>query len=185
MALTQIQTKILLWYDTFVQAKMVIPLWYTIIAGCMIATWLIIRFGYRLIRCTWLRTSHLFILKNLIYPHLFKRLLFMGAITRFKAIMVILYLSGNILYIVVPTASRTEISTRAAIMSAINLIPLLCGPRLALASEMLGISLRTHFGIHKWIGRTAIAEALLHIIISVISEQPFAWTAMKLSGVIV
>ncbi|OBT43218.1 hypothetical protein VE00_06389 [Pseudogymnoascus sp. WSF 3629] len=69
-------------------------------------------------------------------------------------------------------------------MSAVNLIPLLCGPRLALASEMLGISLRTHFGIHKWIGRTAIAEALLHIIISVISEQPFAWTAMKLSGVI-
>ncbi|KFY49967.1 hypothetical protein V495_00403 [Pseudogymnoascus sp. VKM F-4514 (FW-929)] len=49
---------------------------------------------------------------------------------------------------------------------------------------MLGISLRTHFGIHKWIGRTAIAEALLHIVISVISEQPFAWTAMNLSGVV-
>ena len=138
-----------------------------------------------LVKCTWLRTSHLFILKNLVYPHLFKRLLFMGAITRFKAIIITLYLSGNILYIVIPKATRTEISTRAAIMSAINLIPLLCGPRLTLASEMLGISLRTHFGIHKWIGRAAIAEALLHIVISAISEQPFAWTAMNISGVIV
>lgn len=185
MALTQVKTKILLWYDTFVQAKMVIPLWCTIIAGCVIGIWLIFRFGYRLIKCTCLRSSYLFILKNLIYPHLFKRLVFIGAITRFKAIMVALYLSGNILYIVIPTASRTEISTRAAMMAAINLIPLLCGPRLTLASEMLGISLRTHFGIHKWIGRTAMAEALLHVIISVISEQPFAWTAMNLSGVIV
>lgn len=131
-----------------------------------------------------MRTSY-FILRKLIYPHLFKRLLFMGVITRFKAIMGILYLSGNILYIVIPTASRAEISTRAAIMSAINLIPLLCGPRLTLASEMLGISLRTHFGIHKWIGRTAIAEALLHTVVSVISEQPFAWTAVNVSGVIV
>ena len=93
MALTQVKTKILLWYNTFVQAKMVIPLWYTIIAGSMIATWLVFRFGYRLVKCTWLRTSYVFILKNLMYPHLFKRLLFMGAITRFKAIMVILYLS--------------------------------------------------------------------------------------------
>lgn len=185
MMLTQVKTKILLWYDTFVQAKMVIPLWYTIIARCIIATQLVFRFGYRLIKFTQLRTSYLFILKNLIYPHLFKRLLFIGAITRFKAIMVILYLSRNILYIVVPTASKTEISTRAAIMSAINLIPLLCGPRLTLASEMLGISLCTHFGIHKQIGRTAIAKALLHIVISVISEQPFAQTAMNLSSVIV
>lgn len=104
---------------------------------------------------------------------------------RSKAIMVILYLSRNILYIVVPTALRTEISIRAAIMSAINLILLLYRLRLALALEMLGISLYTYFGIHKWIGRTAIAKALLHIIISVISEQLFTWTAMKLSSVII
>ncbi len=55
-----------------------------------------------------------------------------------------LYIAINILCVFIPVASRARVSTRAATMSAINLIPLLCGPRLILMTELLGISLRVH-----------------------------------------
>jgi len=179
---------ILLWYETFAQAKMAIPLWYAIVSGCAIATWLLFHFGFWLIKIVWMRTSY-FILKHLIYPHLFSRLPFIGAITRSETLMGILYVSGNILCVCITIpmgmASSSEISARAATMSAINLIPLLCGPRLILMTELLGISLRAHFRFHKWVGRTAIAQVLLHTVLSVINIQPFPWTAVNLSGVVV
>jgi hypothetical protein len=68
---------------------------------------------------------------------------------RFKAIIVILYLSRNILYIIIPIALRTKISTHAMIMSIINLILLLYRLQLTLALEMLSILLYTYFRIHK------------------------------------
>ncbi|KFY69538.1 hypothetical protein V496_00158 [Pseudogymnoascus sp. VKM F-4515 (FW-2607)] len=94
-------------------------------------------------------------------------------------LMGILYISVNILCIIIPRASSAEISRRAATMSTINLIPLLCGPRLMLMSQLLGISLRAHFEFHTWVATTAVAQALIHVVISVTSKQP-----VKLPGII-
>jgi hypothetical protein len=67
--------------------------------------------------------------QRFIYPHLYRRLPFIVAATISEILVVFLYIGVNIGCITVDVASRADVSTRAATMSAINLIPLLCGPR--------------------------------------------------------
>jgi hypothetical protein len=69
-------------------------------------------------------------------------------------------------------------------MSIINLIPLLCGPRLSFVTRLLGISLRTSIGSHQWFGRTAIAQILVHTIVVLTGSNAFTWTTNNLTGVV-
>ena len=128
----------------------------------------------------------LFLLKHFIYPHIFRRLRFIGAATRSEVVAISLYVAINALCVALPRAQSTDISTRAATMSVINIVPLLCGPRLILITQLLGIRRRTHLSLHKWIGGTAVALALLHTVLSVVHSKPaFTWTRINLSGVVV
>jgi hypothetical protein len=52
-------------------------------------------------------------------------------------------------------------------------------------TKILGISLRTSIGAHQWFGRTAVAEILLHTIISINNSQPWKWTGINKSGIAV
>ena len=174
----------LLWYETFTHANMTIPLWYAMIAGCVLALWLLLQFIFWLVTFAWRHISF-FILKHVVYPHLFRRLPFIGVATRSESLFGIIYVTINILCVTIPLLSGDDVSARAATMSVINLIPLLCGPRLILMTELLGVSLRTHLGVHKWFGLTAVAHVVLHAILSAIHHMPFQWTATNLSGVVV
>ncbi|KAL5349612.1 hypothetical protein ACLOAV_005907 [Pseudogymnoascus australis] len=69
-------------------------------------------------------------------------------------------------------------------MAVINLIPLLCGPRLSMVTKLLGISLRTSLASHRWIGRTAIALAAFHIAISTKDGDRFSRTWGSVFGVV-
>lgn len=68
-------------------------------------------------------------------------------------------------------------------MAVINMIPLLCGPRLSLVAELLGISRRNSIWSHQWFGRTVIAQVLLHTITSLTGA--FTWTAPNVFGAVV
>jgi len=161
-----------------------IPSRYCFILGCIFAIWLFLRAVYRTLTSEWLSTSSFF-LKHAAYPHVFPRIPFVGTATRLEVLLASAYLTTNIVLVtVVGVDSRSDIGTRAAIMSMINLIPLLCGPRLSLMTEMLGITLRTSIGSHQWLGRTAVAEVLLHTIISLTGSQSFVWTGINASGVV-
>lgn len=127
-----------------------------------------------------------FILKRLVYPRLFPHLPLVGKITIFRALVGSVFIAANILLITIGTGlSADVVGTRAATMSAVYLIPLLCGPRLLLMMKILGISLKLQTGLHEWFGRAAIAQVLLHTIISVVHSQPVQWTDVNISGVVV
>ena len=165
--------------------EMDIPSWYSFVSACIFAIWLFLRDIYCAITSKWLSTSFFF-LKHFVYPHILPRIPFVGTPTRLEVLIALAYIITNILLVtIIGVKSRTDIDTRAATMSIINLIPLLCGPRLSLMTEMLGISLRTRIGTHQWFGRTAVAEILLHTVISLISSQPFKWTGINTSEVVV
>jgi hypothetical protein len=166
-------------------SEMDIPSWYSFISACIFAIWLFLRAIYRAITSEWLSTSFFF-LKHFAYPHILPRIPFVGAATRLEILLAFAYTITNLLLVtLIGVKTTTDISTRAATMSIINLIPLLCGPRLSLMTEMLGISLRTSIGTHQWFGRTAVAEMLLHTVISLTNKQPFKWTGFNASGVVV
>ncbi|KFY02760.1 hypothetical protein V490_00407 [Pseudogymnoascus sp. VKM F-3557] len=107
-----------------------------------------------------------------------------GTATRFHIAATTLYLMVNVLFVTIPKATWADMGTRAATMSVINLIPLLCGPRLSMVTKLLGISLRTSLASHKWIGRTAMGLAGLHIVIIAKDGERFARTWSSISGVV-
>jgi hypothetical protein len=96
-----------------------------------------------------------------------------------------LYLAANVLFVALPKASWAEAGARAATMSIINLVPLLCGPRICLMTKVLGISLQSSLGSHRWVGRTTIALAMLHMIVSLKEGGRFTWTSGSASGAVV
>jgi hypothetical protein len=150
-------------------SQMDIPSWYSFISAYIFIMWLLLRATYRAITSKWLLTS-LFFLKHIVYPHIFPRIPFVGTATRLEVLLASGYIITNVLLItIIRVKSRSDIGTCATIMSIINLIPLLCGPRLSLMIKMLRVSLRTTIGSHQWLGRTVVAEILLHTIISLTS----------------
>jgi predicted ferric reductase len=158
--------------------------WYSFVSGCLIALWLLLYSIYRVVHTLasgCLRIS--FFLKHFVYPLLFPRTRFVGTATRFGAGVVLVYLLANIFLVLIGT--RANIGNRAATMSVINVIPLLCGPRLSLVAELLGISRRNSLWSHQWLGRTAIAQVLLHTITSLTGSGAFAWTAPNVFGAVV
>ena len=165
-----------------------VPTWYSFIFGCLIALWLLLYTVYRVVQTItsaskWLSVSS-FILKHLVYPHMFPRLPLVGTATRFETLIVFIYLLTNILIVTV-FGPRADMGGRAATMSIVNVIPLLCGQRLSLATKLLGISLRTSIGSHQWFGRTAIAQVLLHTILSLVGRKSFTWTTTNSAAVVV
>jgi len=164
-------------------AQMDVPSWYLFIFACLIAIWLLIRAIYSTITSKWLSTSLSF-LKDSFF--LLKH--FIETARRLEIFLTSAYIITNILIVLQPFTGlnpKSEISIRAATMSIINLVPLFGGSRLILMAELLGISLRTGIGAHQWFGRVAVAEVLLHTIISLTSSQPFKWTGLVASGVVV
>ena len=156
--------------------------WYALICGSVFVLWLFFYGTHRALnsRCRRLTTS--FILRHLIYPYLFPRVPFMGTSTRYKAFMVFLYLLTNTLVITI--GNKAKIESRSATMSIINLIPLLCGSRLSLATRLFGISFRTSVNSHQWLGRTAIAQMLVHTVVMA-RHSPFEWTTKNITGTVV
>ncbi|KAH6662697.1 hypothetical protein B0J14DRAFT_570854 [Halenospora varia] len=136
---------------------------------------------YHVLNSKWPLTTS-FIMRHLIYPHIFPQIPFVGTATRFKVLIMFLYILTNSLIVVIGV--KSEIGSRAATMSIINLIPLLCSPRLSLVTKLLGISLRTSISSHQWFGRTAIVQVLVHMIVILTGGHAFTWTTNNLIGVV-
>jgi hypothetical protein len=160
-----------------------VPIWYALILASMLTLWLLVRLITKTLRALLILTTFLF-LKYCLYPHFFRRFTSLG--TRFQALIWMLYTAINIGCVVFGARSKSDISSRSATMSVINVIPLLCGPRLSMTMKLLGITLRTQHLSHRWFGSTAAIEALLHSILSLqLQSASFQWTKVDLSGVVV
>jgi len=155
--------------------------WYSLIFGCIFTIWLLCYGIHRALNSKWPLTTS-FVIRHLIYPHIFPRIPFVGTATRFEVLIVFIYLLANTLLVIIGV--KSEISSRAATMAIINLIPILCGPRLSLVTRLLGVSLRTSISSHQWFGRTAIAQVLVHTIVVLRGGNSFTWTRNNLAGVV-
>jgi hypothetical protein len=157
--------------------------WYLFIPACLFVTWLLFRANYHAITSEWLSTSFFF-LKYLIYPHIFPRIPFIGTATRFQVLITCGYIIINT-SLLLGENSWVKIGARAANISVVNLIPLLCGPRLSLMAELLGISLRTGISAHQWLGRMVAAQVVVHVVALIASSKSFTWTEMNVFGIVV
>ena len=123
-------------------------------------------------------------LKHLFYSNLAHRA-WVIRVTRFHILCLALYLTGNIVCMCTGVGqNRERIGSRVDILSTINLIPLLTGTRLSLTADTLGISLRSHISLHRWIGIISTIQAVIHVLF--LGDRNFReWDLFKISGAVV
>jgi hypothetical protein len=160
---------------------MAAPIGYAILSAAVLIIWLLTRIISRIIRAL-LSFYMVCFFKFYLYLHLSRRFPILG--TRLQLLVWSVFVAVNIACITIGTSSSAERSARSATMSLINVIPLLCGPRLVMMMKLLGITLRAQHVSHTWLGLTAMAQALVHSILSA-RNTPFQWTKLNLWGVVV
>ncbi|OCL05849.1 hypothetical protein AOQ84DRAFT_379187 [Glonium stellatum] len=85
-----------------------------------------------------------------------------GKTTRLDGILIVAFVVGNILCITIRFKDISRLARRSGLMSTINLMPLSLGAHMNLIASCCGISLGANARIHRWLGRVAIAEGLIH-----------------------
>lgn len=156
------------------------PSWYLVVVGFLLVTYLFLSGMYQVLRML-LAWCLPLAFKHLISPRIMTRVPLVGTVTRFEALLAFLYLLANTLLV----AIGTGVARRAATLSIINLLPLLCGPRLSLVARLFGVSLSTMTWSHQWFGRVSLAQALVHTVISLTGSVAFSWTTANVFGVTV
>lgn len=99
------------------------------------------------------------------------------SVTRLDAILLLFYLSLNVLFLLVPFTELSEwrkIEKKSALLSAIQIFLLCTGMRLG-PVQILNFHRTSYHIFHHWTGRFAILQAICHSII-VISQRPEAET---------
>lgn len=118
-----------------------------------------------------------------LHQHLFHPILFAN-VTRSQALLLLAYVAVNILVLVFPRESQEEVGRKAALISALNIIPLSLGGRTNYFADALGIPLGTYRFWHFWMGRVALMQALLHAGI-MLARQPIELDSSVVAGWIV
>jgi hypothetical protein len=135
--------------------------WYAIALGGLVSLFittclLLIIFGVA-------RTyAKVYFLKHVFYPQTHRYLRGSGKTTPFDAILIMLFLVGNILCITIRVKDIPELVRRSGLMSTISLMPLSLGAHMNLIASRCGLRLDVYARIHRWLGRTAIIEGLVH-----------------------
>ena len=104
----------------------------------------------------------LYFCKYVFYPQIHRYLRGSGKTTLFDAVLILAFLVGNVLCITVRVKDISGLTRRSGLMSTINLTPLSLGAQMNLIASRCGIRLSTYARIHRWLGRVAIVEGLIH-----------------------
>jgi Ferric reductase like transmembrane component len=158
--------------------------WYGLALGSLFALWLLVRFlttmGYYAV--PYITAGFL---RHVAYLRLWSRLILLGGMSPFELLLLIIYLCSNGFCMAYRATSRDDISSRAAILSTINMIPLLVGSRLSMVARFLGLANRTYLLLHRWVGLLSAVQGVVHTILAVSNRATFQWNSSSLYGFIV
>ncbi|KAF2182632.1 hypothetical protein K469DRAFT_669639 [Zopfia rhizophila CBS 207.26] len=149
--------------------------WYGVALGALAALILIISNLY--IR------PPVFLLKHIFYPQIHPLIRGASKTTRFEAILIGSFLVGNVLCTTLGIKSSSDFVKRTALASVINIIPLFFGGRINTIGSFSGIKYEAYARIHRWIGRIAIAECIVHSTLAAASQKSFR-SRSQISGLI-
>ncbi len=145
--------------------------WYALALACVAASALVFCLTWSLAKLIHRHGAFLF-LKHIVYPQIPRYLRGSGKTTRFDVLLIAAFLIANILCLTVKVHDSSTFVKRTGQMSAINMIPLALGHQTNLIFDRCGISSEDCGRMHRWLGRTAVAEGLVHSIVAVTSRTP-------------
>ena len=119
--------------------------------------------------------------KWVVYTVLFPRLNESSDVTVLSAVLIVLFLAGNVIASVLALHDRDELSSRLARLSSINMVFLYLGGRTnIIVDKGFRLSHTEYWLLHRWLGRTAAAQGIIHGTIEVVHSQATP-AAIKLS----
>ena len=145
--------------------------WYAVALGAIAALVLgfyLMQSVYKLVHTY----ATILFLKHLLYPQIHRRLRGSGRTSRFDVMLIMAFLIANMLLISIGVRSKAHIIQRTGLLSIINLIPLALGGRINLVANWCGITLGDYSRVHRWLGRVAITEGLVHSVVAAIFGPP-------------
>jgi hypothetical protein len=118
-------------------------------------------------------------LKHVFYPRVHKHL---GGTTRYYALLILTLLVGNVLCL---TSDRTKIVQRTGRLTIVNLVPLALGSHMNSIVSCCGLGYESYNAIHRWLGRVAVIEGVIHMIIAIISQKPNLHSSTQVAALVV
>ena len=144
--------------------------WYAISLGCLVGLPIIGRLFFSI---TIVRIYGTFYLrKHITYPQIHRYWRRSGKVTRLDLLVLFTFLAGNALCLAINVKGVPEFIERLGLISIINLIPLSLGANMNLIVSLCGIRLPTYAKLHRWLGRVAIVEGLIHVTVAVSYRRP-------------
>jgi len=155
--------------------------WYAVALAAIAA--LLIVFYVWGISIRFLRTyATYYFLKLVFYPRVHK---YIRGTTRYHALLVIALLVGNVLCLALGIHDRTDILQRTGLLSAVNLVPLALGSHMNSVVSCCGVGYEAYSAIHRWIGRVAVIEGVIHAILAVVSQTPNLHSSTQVAALVV
>lgn len=121
-------------------------------------------------------------LKHVFYARVHK---YIRGTTRYHALLIAALLGGNALCLTIRTHGRAEILRRAGLLSTLNLVPLALGSHMNSIVNCCGLGYDAYGAIHRWIGRVAVIEGVIHVILAVNLERPSLHSSIQVAAVVV
>ena len=121
-------------------------------------------------------------LKHIFYPRVHK---YIRGTTRYHALLVIALIVGNVLCLTLGMRDRTEILQRTGLLSTVNLVPLALGSHMNSVVSCCGLGYETYSAIHHWIGRVAVIEGVIHVILAVVLQTPNLHSSTQVAALVV
>ena len=105
--------------------------------------------------------------------------------TRFDLLLTIIFLIGMVYCTAIRVHDIAGLIRRSGVISIINLIPLSIGAHMNFLTNACGIRLGVYGRIHRWLGRVAVVEGLVHAIAAVSLQKLDLHMLSDIAGLIV
>jgi hypothetical protein len=139
---------------------------YAVALGGVVALFIIAKTFLTIFKYT--RTyAKFYFLKYVYYPQIHKLLRGSEKTTGFDVLLIVVFLVGNVLCTTIRVKDIHGLTGRSGLMSIINLMPLSLGGHMNLIASRCGIRLGAYSRTHRWLGRVAIVEGLIHTVAAV------------------
>jgi hypothetical protein len=158
--------------------------WYAVALGGVVALSIIASLFLTIFKCT--RTDvKLCFLKHVYYPQIHKCLRGSEKTTRLDVVVIVAFLVGNVLCTTIRVKDVPGLTRRSGLMSTIILMPLSLGGHMNLIANHCGIRLGSYARMHRWLGRVAIVQGLVHTAAAVSLQKPDLRMPSDIGGLIV
>jgi hypothetical protein len=153
--------------------------WYAISLGCVVTLPVAVRLVSATLKA---KCGAFYIRKYLVLPRLFRGY---NKLSRLDVFILLLFLGCNVLCLTININDVPEFTKRSGVISVVNLVPLSLGSHMNFLFSFSGLSLPTCARFHRWLGRIALCEGLIHVAAAIPRHKLNLHTTSDIGGLAV